>query len=61
MGFVGDIMSGKYGIEWYSIIGLLIFIVLFVIILVRTIRMTKIEIIDYKESIFDPEDRNIMQ
>ncbi len=61
MGFVGDIMSGKYGIEWYSIIGLFIFIVLFVIILVRTKRMTKIEIVDYKESIFDQDDRNIMQ
>ncbi len=61
MGFVSDILSGKYGIDWYNIVGTLIFILLFIVILVRTIRMTKPEIIEYKESIFDLDENGNSQ
>ena len=58
MGFVGELLSGKYGVEWYYIAGLLIFIVLFVVILVKTIRLTKPELRAYKTMIFDNDDRD---
>jgi hypothetical protein len=56
MGFVSDILGGKLGVELYYIIGLLIFISLFVVIVNRTIRMTKKELKGYKESILDGDD-----
>lgn len=56
MGFVGDILGGKLGVELYYIVGLLIFISLFIVIVNRTIRMTKKELNGYKESILDKDD-----
>lgn len=51
MKFVGEVMDGVSGIEWYSIIGILIFVTLFIVILIRTIRMPKQEIEEIKNSI----------
>ena len=56
MGFVGELMRGEYGVEWYYIVGLLIFIILFIVILYRTFRLTKPELISYKQSILEEED-----
>jgi len=57
MGFVSDILNGKYGLDWYNIVGTLIFISLFIVILIRTIRLSRSEIKEYKESIFDLDER----
>lgn len=59
MGFVGELLNGKNGVEWYYIAGLLIFIVLFIIILVRTTKLTKPELKGYKTMIFESEDYDI--
>ena len=56
MGFVGELMSGEYGVQWYYIVGLIIFIALFIVILFRTIRLTKPEIHSYKTSILERDD-----
>ena len=56
MGFVSDILGGKLGVEVYYIIGLLIFISLFVVIVYRTVRMTKNELVGYKESILNEDE-----
>lgn len=58
MGFVGELMRGEYGVAWYYIVGLLIFIILFIVILFRTFRLSKPELISYKRSILDEEDTN---
>ena len=55
MGFVNDILGGKSGVEIYYIIGLLIFISLFAVIVYRTVRMSKQELLSYKESILDED------
>ncbi len=56
MGFVGELMSGKNGIEWYYIIGLILFIVLFAVVLYRTIHMSKSELWKIKTSIFEANE-----
>ena len=52
-------MSGKYGVEWHYIAGLLIFIALFIIILTRTLRLGKPELKNFKTMIFESEDYDI--
>ncbi len=56
MGFVGKAMNGT-GIEMYYAIGAIIFISLFLVFLIRTIRMKKKDLDQYKTSIFDEEDQ----
>lgn len=56
MGFVAEVLSGEKGIHIYYIIGILIFVALFLVILYRTVKMRKTDIIDYKTSILDTED-----
>jgi len=55
MGFVGDVLGKVNGIQWYYIIGLFIFIALFAVIVYRTIKTPKAELLNYKNSIFDNE------
>ena len=56
MGFVGQVMDSVRGIQIFYIIGLLIFVALFFIILIRTILIPKAELTEYKNAIFDKED-----
>jgi len=56
MGFVGKLLSDENGIHIYYIIGILIFMSLFIVILIRTFRMKKADIISYKTAIFDEND-----
>lgn len=56
MKFVGEVMDGVIGIEWYSIVGILIFVTLFIVILIRTIRMPKQEIEDIKNGILSDQE-----
>lgn len=58
MGFVGELMDNK-GIEGYYIIGFIIFVVLFVFMLVRTIKIPKNTLIEYKTAILDDDDESI--
>jgi len=56
MGFVGEVMDSVQGIQVYYIIGLLIFIALFIVILTRTILMTKAELIEIKTAILENDN-----
>lgn len=56
MGFVSDVLSGKFGVEVYYIAGLIIFISLFIVIVYRTLKMSKKELVGYKESILDSDE-----
>ena len=51
MKLVGNLLESIEGIQVFYIVGLLLFFILFIVILVRTIRRPKKEMIDIKESI----------
>ena len=55
MKIVSDLLTGIEGIRVYYIIGLLIFVLLFVAILVRTMRMKKKDVEDIKNSILEDD------
>jgi hypothetical protein len=56
MGFVGNVLEKVNGIHWYSIVGLFIFITLFIIIVYRTYKLPKSELLEYKQSILNDEE-----
>ena len=56
MEFVGDVLSNSGGVTWYYIVGLLIFLALFIVVVYRTITMKKGDINRYKESILDKNE-----
>jgi hypothetical protein len=51
MNFVSEVLNNENGIQWYYIIGLLIFLTLFIIMIYRVIKIPKSELVHYKESI----------
>ena len=51
MGFVSDILSKENGIQWYYIIGLFIFLTLFIVMIYKVIKIPKSELKRMKESI----------
>ena len=53
MKFVGEVLGNVNGIQYYYIAGLLIFISLLAVIVYRTIKIPKKELIDIKTSIFE--------
>ena len=55
MKIVSDLLTGIEGIRVYYIIGLLIFVLLFVVILIRTMRMKKSDVEDIKNSILEDD------
>ncbi len=58
MGFVGDVLGKTSGIHIFYVIGLLIFITVFITILIRTIRMSKADAHAIKTDIFDPDEQD---
>ncbi len=56
MKIVSSMLENIGGIEIYYVIGLLIFFVLFIVILVRTIRRPAKEMNEIKESILNDDD-----
>ncbi|PIF05099.1 MAG: CcoQ/FixQ family Cbb3-type cytochrome c oxidase assembly chaperone [Draconibacterium sp.] len=56
MKLVSNLLESIEGIRIYYIIGLLIFVALFIVILVRTLRMPKKEIENIKNSILNDND-----
>jgi len=51
MKLVGNLLESIDGIQIFYIVGLLLFFVLFIVILIRTIRKPKQEMLEIKESI----------
>jgi cbb3-type cytochrome oxidase subunit 3 len=56
MGFVSETLSGINGIEWYYIIGILLFIGLFIGVVIHTYTIPKKDLAKYKLSIFEKEE-----
>lgn len=56
MGFVSETLSGVEGIQWFYIVGLMIFLGLFAGIVIHTLRLPKKKLLQYKSSIFDREE-----
>ena len=61
MKIVSDLLTGIEGIQVFYIIGLLIFVALFIVIFIRTMRMKNSEMEDIKNSILaDGESDDII-
>ncbi len=56
MSFVGEVLQNVDGIQYFYIVGMLIFIVLFGIVVFRTVKMPRKDLIDIKTSIFEKDD-----
>ncbi len=56
MGFVSKILNDVDGIQNYYILGLLIFVTLFFVMIYRTIKIPKQDLINYKTSILDSNE-----
>ncbi len=55
MGFVGEVLRDA-GIQWYYIVGLLIFLTLFIVIVYRTAKIPKSVLKHNKESILENDE-----
>ncbi len=53
---VSSLLQSMTGIHIFYVVGLLIFITLFIIIFIRTMRRPAAEMNEYKESIFNDND-----
>jgi fructose-specific phosphotransferase system IIC component len=56
MKIVSDLLEGIKGIQIYYIIGLLIFVLLFVVIFIRTMRIPNKDVEDIKNSILSDNE-----
>ncbi|QIA09706.1 CcoQ/FixQ family Cbb3-type cytochrome c oxidase assembly chaperone [Draconibacterium halophilum] len=56
MKIVSNLLTSIEGIQIFYIIGLLIFVALFIVIVIRTIRRPKKEMDDIKNSIIEDDD-----
>jgi hypothetical protein len=56
MGFVSETLSGVEGIQWYYIVGIILFIGLFIGVVIHTYTIPKKELMKFKSSIFDQEE-----
>ena len=56
MGFVGEILNGVEGIKYFYIVGLLIFIILFIVMLYRTIKIPRKDLMKFKASILENDE-----
>lgn len=56
MKFVGEVLADIEGIQNFYIIGILIFLALFIVILYRTIRIPKKDLINFKTSILEKDE-----
>ena len=58
MGFVSETLAGINGIEWYYIIGIILFLGLFIGVLIYTYTIPRIDLAKFKTSIFEEEELN---
>ena len=56
MSFVGDVLKDVQGIQYFYIVGLFIFIVLFFVVLYRTMKIPKKDLEKFKSSILDDDN-----
>jgi len=53
MGFVGDVLNGVEGIQYFYIVGLLIFMILFIGVVYRTVKIPRKDLMKFKTSILE--------
>jgi hypothetical protein len=58
MGFVGETLKGIDGIQWYYIVGILLFVGLFIGVVIHTYAIPKSDLNKFKSSIFEQEELN---
>lgn len=56
MSFVSGVLNGVDGIQYYYIVGLLIFMTLFIVILYRTIKIPRKDLMKFKGSILENDE-----
>ena len=56
MGFVSDTLARVDGIQWYYIVGILLFVGLFIGVVIYVYKIPKKELNKYKSSIFEKEE-----
>ncbi len=56
MGFVSDTLSGVDGIQWYYIVGILLFVGLFIGVIIYAYKIPKKDLNKFKSSIFEKEE-----
>ena len=56
MSFVSGVLNSVDGIQYYYIVGLLIFMTLFIVILYRTIKIPRKDLMKYKASILENDE-----
>jgi len=56
MSFVGGVLNGVDGIQYFYIVGLLIFMTLFIVILYRTIKIPRKDLMKFKTSILENDE-----
>ncbi|MBT7095041.1 MAG: hypothetical protein HN936_17470 [Bacteroidetes bacterium] len=57
MGFAGNVLESINGIELFYIIGLFIFIIAFITLIYRTLRISKNDLNSYKNSILEQDEQ----
>ena len=58
MGFVSETFSGIQGIQLYYIVGIILFIGVFIGVVIYTYKIPKNELIKFKSSIFEKDELN---
>ena len=59
MGNISETLSGIEGIQWYYIVGIIIFVGLFIGVVIHTYTIPKKDLIRFKSSIFEKEELRI--
>jgi cbb3-type cytochrome oxidase subunit 3 len=59
MGNISETLSGIEGIQWYYIVGIIIFVGLFIGIVIHTYNIPKKDLNRFKSSIFEKEELRI--
>jgi len=59
MKFVGEVLGDVQGIQNFYIAGLIIFMGLFILVLYRTLKIPKKDLVSYKTSIFENDEVSI--
>jgi high-affinity Fe2+/Pb2+ permease len=56
MGFVGEVLNNVSGIQYFYMFGLILFMLLFFVMLYRTIKIPKQDLVKFKTSILDSDE-----
>lgn len=58
MGNISETLSGIEGIQWYYIVGVILFVGLFIGVVIHTWLIPKKDLLQFKSSIFEKDEIN---